>query len=364
MLRLARRDPSLSLLPAHRQGGACGRRGRLPPVGRPGGARPSTGCRHVDLAPGRLARAPQGRAGDPRGARRDRGRGDADAGAPARGALEALGPLRHRRALQAAGPARRRARPRDDARGEPHLPHLTRGALVPRPAEAALPLPDEGTRRAAPARRRPAHARVHHEGRLLVRPRCGRPRRVVRPLHPRLRPHLRPARSRVVPGRVGRGDDGRPRRARVHGPVPGGRERRGALGRRLRGERGDREREPTAGRGPAGAGRCAAAGRDARDYDRAGRRRPARRAHGSDHQGAARGRRGARAAARAGARRPPPQRVQAAQHPRLGIPPGRGGRGARALRHRAGLHRPDRLTRARARRSGAPGHARARDGRE
>ena len=86
--------------------------------------------------------------------------------------------------------------------------------------------------------------------------------------------------------------------------------------------------------------------------------------HGSDHQGAARDRRGARAAARAGARRPPPQRVQAAQHARLGLPPGRGGRGARALRHGAGIHRPDRLTRARARRSGAPGPARARDGRE
>ena len=40
-----------------------------------------------------------------------------------------------------------------------------------------LPLPDQGARRAAPARRRPAHARVHHEGLLLLRPRRGGPRR-------------------------------------------------------------------------------------------------------------------------------------------------------------------------------------------
>ena len=46
-----------------------------------------------------------------------------------------------------------------------------RRALLPRPAKAALPLPDQGPRRGAPARRGAAHARVHHEGRLLVRPR-------------------------------------------------------------------------------------------------------------------------------------------------------------------------------------------------
>ena len=38
-----------------------------------------------------------------------------------------------------------------------------------------VPLPDEGARRAAPARRRAAHARVHHEGRLHLRPRRGGP---------------------------------------------------------------------------------------------------------------------------------------------------------------------------------------------
>ena len=46
-------------------------------------------------------------------------------------------------------------------------------------------------------------------------------------------------RARVVPGRVGRRDDGRPRRTRVHGAVRGGRER-GRARAGLRGERRDR----------------------------------------------------------------------------------------------------------------------------
>ena len=78
------------------------------------------------------------------------------------------GPLRDRRAVQAEGPPRRRAGARDDARGGAHLPHRARGPLLPRPAEAALPLPDQGARRAAAARRPAAHARVHHEGLVLA----------------------------------------------------------------------------------------------------------------------------------------------------------------------------------------------------
>ncbi len=85
---------------------------------------------------------------------------------------------------------------------------------------------------------------------------------------------------------------------------------------------------------------------------------------GRDHQGAARDRRGARAAARPRARRPPPQRVQAPQHARDRLPARRGGRGARAVRHRARLHRADRVARARARRPRPRGPARARDRRE
>ena len=109
-------------------------------------------------------------------------------------------------------------------------------ALLPRPAVQPLPLPGQGARRAAPARRRAAHARVHHEGRLHLRPRPRGARRALRALPRGLRPDLRPDRARVVPGGVRRRDDGRRRRTRVHGAVRGGRERRRA-GARLRGKR-------------------------------------------------------------------------------------------------------------------------------
>ena len=160
---------------------------------------------------------------------------------------------------------------RDDPRGGPHVAHRARGALVPRPAEAALPLPDEGARRAAPARRPPADARVHHEGRLLLRPRPGGARRVVPAPHRGLRPHLRPHRARVVPGGERRRDDGRLRRARVHGALRRRRERRGAVGLRLRRERGDRERRRAAGRRAARRVGRAAGGRDARARPRSRR---------------------------------------------------------------------------------------------
>ena len=65
--------------------------------------------------------------------------------------------------------------------------------------------------------------------------------------HRRLRPDLRSHGARVVPGRVGRRDDGRHRRARVHGAVPGGRER-GRARAGLRGERRGRERDAAARR--------------------------------------------------------------------------------------------------------------------
>ena len=100
-----------------------------------------------------------------------------------------------------------------------HLPRVLDRALVPPAAVLRLPLPDQGARRGAAARRDPAHARVHHEGRLHLRPRPRRARRALRALPRGLRPHLRPHRARVVPGRVGRGGDGRHRRARVHGAL-------------------------------------------------------------------------------------------------------------------------------------------------
>ena len=60
--------------------------------------------------------------------------------------------------------------------------HVSRGgALVPRPAADPLPPADQGARRAAAARRGAAHARVHHEGRLQLRPRRGGTRRVLPP---------------------------------------------------------------------------------------------------------------------------------------------------------------------------------------
>ena len=147
-------------------------------------------------------------------------------------ALAADGPLRDRRAVQAHGPQGRRPRARDDPRGGRDLPRLPARALLPRAAADPLPPPDQGARRAAPARGPAAHPRVHHEGLLLLR---RRPRRASRPATTK---HSWPTRgSSTAPGlqlvrrRVRRRDDGRHRRARVHGAVPGRRERRRARAR-------------------------------------------------------------------------------------------------------------------------------------
>ena len=74
----------------------------------------------------------------------------------------------------------------------------------------------------------------------------------------RLRADLRPLRPALVPGRVRRRDDGRLRRPRVHGALPGGRER-GRAGARLR-----RQRRGRLGRAAAGRAAGAAATRRAR----------------------------------------------------------------------------------------------------
>ncbi len=106
--------------------------------------------------------------------------------------------------------------------------HVAAGReVLPRPPQAALPLPDQGTRRAASARRRPAHPRVHHEGRLHLRSRPGRAGRPVRGAPRCVRPDLHTGGPGVVRVRVGRRDDGRDGRARVHGAVPCRRGRRG-----------------------------------------------------------------------------------------------------------------------------------------
>ena len=121
-----------------------------------------------------------------------------------------------------------------------------------------LPLPDQGARRAAPARRRAAHARVHHEGRLLLRPRprgpATPPTSATSSAYDRIFDRCGPG---VVPRRVRRRDDGRHGRARVHGAVPGGRERRRA-GARLRRQRRGRQRRAAARRAAGGARRAGA----------------------------------------------------------------------------------------------------------
>ncbi len=123
-----------------------------------------------------------------------------------------------------------------------------------------------------PARRRPADPRVHHEGLLHVRPRPGGSRGGVPEARRRLRPDDGPLRPRVVPGRGGRRDDGRQRRARVHGALSRGGER-GRRGRRLRRQRRGGERRAPAGRARAAA-RAARARVHARDdHDRCGRDR-------------------------------------------------------------------------------------------
>ena len=87
-------------------------------------------------------------------------------------------------------------RARDHARGVRHLPRRPRDPLLPRAAADLVPPADEGARRAAAAGRDPAHARVHHEGLLQLRPRPGRARGVLRQAPRRLHAHLRALRPR------------------------------------------------------------------------------------------------------------------------------------------------------------------------
>ena len=117
-----------------------------------------------------------------------------------------------RGAVQAQGPPRRRPGARDDPRGDRHRPRRGGRAVLPRPAADPLPLPDQGARRAAPARRRAADARVHHEGLLHLRPRRRGARGRLPEARRRLRPDDGPLRPGVVPGRGRRRDDGRTRR--------------------------------------------------------------------------------------------------------------------------------------------------------
>ena len=91
-----------------------------------------------------------------------------DAGADAGRAVGGDGPDKPRD-LPRHGPRRPAVRPPDDARGDGHVPRA-RDPELQGAAAALVPLPDQAPRRAAAEGRPPAAPRVHHEGRVLVRP--------------------------------------------------------------------------------------------------------------------------------------------------------------------------------------------------
>ena len=207
-----------------------------------------------------------------------------------------------------------------------------REELPPAPDDG-LPLPDEVARRAALPGRADPRPRVRHEGLVHLRPRRGRPRRRLREALRGLHPDLRAPGPAGDRGRLGRGDDGRLRRPRVHGPQ---RVRRGRPGPvrdvRLLGQPPGRARsrvsEPPAERAPPARG-----GRDARDGDDRRPRGVPRDQRRGDRQGdLLRGRRRA-AHHRHRPRRHGGQRDEARQRDgRPGAPagPGRGDQGRRA----------------------------------
>ena len=257
------------------------------------------------------------------------------------GAVAAQRALRDRRAVQAQGPQGRRHGARHDARGVRHGPRRQHRALLPRPAADPLPLPDQGARRAATARRRPAHARVHHEGRLHLRP---RPRRALDESYEQ---HVaaRTTGSSTAPGSSGtsvESDVGMMGGMGAHeymAPCPAG--------------------ENDVALAPGYAANVEVACADAQPVELpaplpapelsdtpgmvtvAAVARRARRAGGRAAEGVPGDRRGRRAEARHAARRPPRQRDQAPERARRRVP-ARARRGVR-VRDRAGrLHRAGR----------------------
>ena len=249
-------------------------------------------------------------------------------------------PLRHRRAVQAEGPQGRRPGPRDDARGDADLPRRARGPLLPRPAADPLPLPDQGARRAAPARRvLRTREFIMKDAYTFDRDREGST--ALRPARRRLRPDLRPRRARVVPGRVGRGDDGRLRRHEYMAPCRGGRERGGADRRRAT--------RPTSRWRARRRSRSTACPRRSTPRSRSTPRARRRSTRSPGMLGVPAGALikafpviadDARPVLVAGPRRPPRQRDQAAERARRRLPARAGGRGARAVRHAPGFIGP------------------------
>ena len=229
------------------------------------------GSRPVVVAAGRLARAPAGRADRARGDGRDRRPGDADAGArcpPSCGGAPAAMRLDELFKLQ-------------DRKGADLVLAMTHEEIVTTHVAQVvrsyrdLPLilyhiqikeRDEPRPRAGVLRTREF---IMKDSYSFDRDADG-PGGQLRDARRRLRPDLRPRGAGVVPRRVRRGDDGRPGRPRVHGAVPGRRERRRA-GARLRGQRRGGQRRAAA-RAAAARPRHRRAAHAGRDDDRGGRR--------------------------------------------------------------------------------------------
>jgi hypothetical protein len=210
---------SLPVLHLHAQGSARRRRGQEPPADDARRLRQTPWCRHLQLPADGPARDPQGRGHRARGdepRRRDRAldahraAGRAVAGKRALPGLRAGAAARER-------PAPARFRDPADERGGGHRHRAPGVAQLPPIAEELLSHPDQVPRRAPAALRPDARARVHDEGRVLIRPRRRRRGEELRDDVARLLRDLRPLRAHL-PRRRGR--LGRDRRRPVAG-VPG-----------------------------------------------------------------------------------------------------------------------------------------------
>ena len=314
------------------------------PTPRPRRLRPAARFGAVFPAAARLPRQQAGRAGHPRGDRPDRRAGDGDAGRPPGRRVAAQRSLRVSGARNGPlqGPRRTRHGHRHDPRGSGRRAARRHRPLVPPAAGHPLPLPDQVPRRAALARRVDPRPRVRDEGLVQLRPRRGRARPELLAPPRGLHAHLRAARAQGDPRQLGRRDDGRVARPRVHGPQPGRRGRpRPVRNVRLRGKSPGRDRAQAGARG-GGPGPARGGRHTGHDDDRNARRVPRDR-RGAHRQGGVLRHRRRPARHRDRARRLRSQRDEAGQR-------GQGdrwhapgdGRGDPRGRHGAGLRLTDR----------------------
>ena len=163
-------------------------------------------------------------------------------------------------------------------------------------------------------------ARVHHEGRVLLRPRRGRARRQLPQARRRVRAHVRALRPEVLRGAGGVGDDGRQGVGRLPRPVRLGREHaRHLRARGLRGRPRDRARRASRARLPAVPRRAGGRGHAGCDDDRGAGRVPRHRLR-RDVEGDARREDRRHARARPGARRRPARGGEAGLGARVRLP--------------------------------------------